>query len=334
MLAVEDLARDTTAVVLAGGQGTRLGALTRRTCKPALPFGAAYRNIDFSLSNSINSGIRRVGIVTQHKPEALLQHVDAVWGRRLAGDGEYVAVWPAQSRAPLTGYRGTADAVFRNLDLIETERHRSMGIYVFDAAFLAKALRSDAFAADSRHDFGGDILPALVRQARVFAYRFDRGVGAEPAYWRDVGTPEAYWRAHMELLDDAPSLRLDDPEWPLPPAWGMSAVRRRQSSRGAGSEWRSLIGGACTISGSVNRSVLFPGVAVATGSIVDSSVVLPGAQIGKNCRICGTIVDSGCRIPDGTVIGSALRGTSADLSQHPIVVTPDDFTSEPLRAYA
>jgi glucose-1-phosphate adenylyltransferase len=410
MLAVEDLARDTTAVVLAGGQGTRLGALTRRTCKPALPFGAAYRNIDFSLSNSINSGIRRVGIVTQHKPEALLQHVDAVWGRRLAGDGEYVAVWPAQSRAPLTGYRGTADAVFRNLDLIETERHRlvlvlagdhvyrmdyrpmlefhrtcgadvtvgcidiapaeasqfgilvsdaegrvarfiekpqseaelpdadrviaSMGIYVFDAAFLAKALRSDAFATDSRHDFGGDILPALVRQARVFAYRFDRGVGAEPAYWRDVGTPEAYWRAHMELLDDAPSLRLDDPEWPLPPAWGMSAVRRRQSSRGAGSEWRSLIGGACTISGSVNRSVLFPGVAVATGSIVDSSVVLPGAQIGKNCRICGTIVDSGCRIPDGTVIGSALRGTSADLSQHPIVVTPDDFTSEPLRAYA
>jgi glucose-1-phosphate adenylyltransferase len=114
-----DLARDTVAVVLAGGKGTRLGALTRDVCKPALPFGAAYRNIDFSLSNCVNSGIRRIGIATQHKPEALLGHIDAVWSRIVGKPGEYIAAWPAETRAPRGGYRGTAHAVFRNLDLLE-----------------------------------------------------------------------------------------------------------------------------------------------------------------------------------------------------------------------
>ena len=79
MIPTERLAEGTVAVVLAGGKGTRLGALTRHVCKPALPFGAAYRNIDFTLSNCVNSGIRRIGIATQHKPASLLEHIDQVW---------------------------------------------------------------------------------------------------------------------------------------------------------------------------------------------------------------------------------------------------------------
>ena len=112
---------DTVAVVLAGGQGARLGALTRHICKPALPFAATCRNIDFSLSNCVNSGIRRIGVATQYKPEVLVRHLAEVWNNVARRRGEFLAAWPAETRAPGAGYRGTADAVFRNLDLIEDQ---------------------------------------------------------------------------------------------------------------------------------------------------------------------------------------------------------------------
>jgi glucose-1-phosphate adenylyltransferase len=117
--AANSLAEDTIAVVLAGGKGTRLEPLTRDICKPALPFGAGYRSIDFSLSNCVNSGIGRIGVATQHKPEALLDHLDRVWGDVVTDPQHFVAPWHAQTRAPVTGYCGTADAVYRNLALIE-----------------------------------------------------------------------------------------------------------------------------------------------------------------------------------------------------------------------
>jgi glucose-1-phosphate adenylyltransferase len=82
MSANGEFTEDATAVVLAGGKGTRLEPLTRHLCKPALPFGGGYRNIDFSLSNCVNSDIRRIGIATQHKPEALLRHIDEIWSRQ------------------------------------------------------------------------------------------------------------------------------------------------------------------------------------------------------------------------------------------------------------
>ena len=252
------LVDDTVAVILAGGQGTRLKPLTREICKPALPFGAAYRSIDFSLSNCVNSGIRRIGVATHHKPKALLDHLERVWGDVGDDPRNFVAAWRAETRAPGLGYSGTADAVYRNLDPIEKldrrlvlilagdhvykmdyrpmlERHcergaavtigcvevpveeaqefgvlsvdgsgrinrfaekpktrsetpggdrshvlASMGIYVFDADLLARALRLDAVSTLSRHDFGGDILPRLVREEQAFAYPFRTADGAEP----------------------------------------------------------------------------------------------------------------------------------------------------------
>ena len=398
-----ELAKDSVAVVLAGGKGARLRALTRTVCKPALPFGAAYRNIDFSLSNCVNSGIRRIGVATQHKPELLLKHIDGVWHRAGSGSGEFVAAWPAEQRAPTQGYRGTADAVFRNLEAIERlncrfvlvlggdhvykmdyrpmlECHRqqqadvtvgcvqvevdeakqfgilsvdgcgriqrfvekpktvaelpdgdrvlaSMGIYVFDAHFLADVLRRDAFSSQSQHDFGGDILPNLVRDARVFAYPF-RERGGQPGYWRDVGTPAAYWRAHLELLDSSPSLRLDDALWPLPAvgkAPTLTARHARSNSEGDGGV--SLVADDCVIGGTVSRSVLFSGVRIYEGTSVESSVILPGAVVGRDCRLHGTIIDSDCRIPDGTVI-EATRHGDALASLEPIVVTVDDFSAD------
>ncbi len=395
------LARDSVAVVLAGGKGTRLGALTRNVCKPALPFGAAYRNIDFSLANCVNSGIRRIGVATQHKPASLLTHIDDVWCRAVKGPGEFVAAWPADQRASTRGYRGTADAVFRNLEVIERldcrfvlvlggdhvykmdygpmlEYHReqradvtvgcvqvgvdeasqfgilsmdrcgrirrfiekpktvdeiperervlvSMGIYVFDARFLANVLRRDAFSSQSQHDFGGDILPTLVHDASVFAYPFRERGGNGPGYWRDVGTPAAYWRAHLELLDACPSLRLDDTLWPLPITGKAPTLtaRHARSNRESHPE-SSLVANDCVVGGTVSRSVLFSGVRIYEHASVDSSVILPGAIVGRNCRLRGVIIDSDCRVPDGTVIESARCGDTPH-AQEPIVITADDF---------
>jgi glucose-1-phosphate adenylyltransferase len=392
------LADDTVAVVLAGGKGTRLEPLTREICKPALPFGARYRSIDFSLSNCVNSGIRRIGVATQHRPEALLDHLERVWGDVVTDPRHFVAPWHAETRAPGLGYRGTADAVYRNLHIIEQldrrlvlilagdhvyrmdyrpmlEQHckrgaavtigsvevptadahqfgvlavddagridrfvekpktraevpgghrgrvlASMGIYVFDADLLARALRLDARSATSKHDFGGDLLPRLIRDADAFAWQFRAADGVQPGYWRDIGTIDAYWRAHMDLLGPSPRLRLDDAEWPLPAAG--EAHRTIGSSTGA-RDADSLIAPACTVRGSVKRSVVFAGAEIRRGAEITDSVILPEAVIGTGCRLRGVIVDSGCRVPDGTVIDRSAGGTVPLERLTPMVLTGD-----------
>ncbi|MGA8262393.1 MAG: glucose-1-phosphate adenylyltransferase [Arenicellales bacterium] len=112
------ITRDTLALVLAGGRGTRLGALTRHRAKPAVPFGGKYRLIDFPLSNCINSGIRRVGVLTQYKAHSLIRHLQQGWGFLKGEFGEFIDILPAQQRAGEHWYLGTADAVYQNLDII------------------------------------------------------------------------------------------------------------------------------------------------------------------------------------------------------------------------
>jgi glucose-1-phosphate adenylyltransferase len=113
-----DLEERTLAVVMAGGSGTRLGELTRWDCKPALPFGGQYRNIDFPLSNCMNSGIRKMAVLTQYKAHSLIQHLTQGWNFLRPELGEYVELWPAQQRKGQRWYDGTADAVYQNIDLI------------------------------------------------------------------------------------------------------------------------------------------------------------------------------------------------------------------------
>src|SRR5918912_2874193 len=106
------LARDTYALVLAGGRGSRLKELTDWRCKPAVPFGGKYRIIDFTLSNCINSGVRRIGVATQYKAQSLIRHLQRGWGFLEGRFDEYIEIMPAQQQIEESWYQGTADAVY------------------------------------------------------------------------------------------------------------------------------------------------------------------------------------------------------------------------------
>ena len=115
---ISNLTKNTVALILAGGRGTRLKDLTDLRSKPAVPFGGKFRIIDFPLSNCINSGIRRIGVATQYKSHSLIQHIQRGWGFLRGEFNEFVEIWPAQQRVAEDWYKGTADAVFQNLDII------------------------------------------------------------------------------------------------------------------------------------------------------------------------------------------------------------------------
>jgi glucose-1-phosphate adenylyltransferase len=115
---ISALTKNTVALILAGGRGSRLKDLTDSRAKPAVPFGGKFRIIDFPLSNCINSGIRRIGVATQYKSHSLLQHIQRGWGFLRGEFNEFVELWPAQQRIQEQWYKGTADAVFQNLDII------------------------------------------------------------------------------------------------------------------------------------------------------------------------------------------------------------------------
>ena len=370
------------AVVLAGGRGTRLHQLTDHRSKPALPIAGKLNIIDFALSNCVNSGIRRIGVLTQYKAQSLIRHIERGWGFLQSSLGEFIDIVPAQQQLGESWYCGTANAVWQNLDIVReaapehvlvlagdhvykmdygrliadhrthgtpvtlacvevplAEAHHfgvievdatmrvlefrekpadarpmvpggdralaSMGIYVFDTAFLCEQLARDAQQPDSRHDFGHDLLPHLVRHHRVQAHRFADScvnmIGDRP-YWRDVGTVDAYWEANSDLTRVVPELNLYDDNWPIlsvqrqvPPA---KFVFDGDDRRGMALD--SLVSDGCIVSGAtVRRSVLFSKVRVGEGSVVEDAVVLPNVRIGQRVTLRRVIVDKGCVLPDG-----------------------------------
>lgn len=146
------------ALVLAGGNGTRLGELTRWHCKPAIPFGGHFRNIDFTLSNCVNSGVRRIAVLTQYKAQSLINHLGAAWSFLARPLGEFVEVWPAQQRLHGSWYVGTADAVHQNLDLLLSQRRRYTLVLAGDHVY-----KMDYRKLLSQHRAGGaDVTVACV----------------------------------------------------------------------------------------------------------------------------------------------------------------------------
>ncbi len=409
---VSRLTRGTLALILAGGRGTRLKQLTTWRVKPAVPFGGKFRIVDFPLSNCMNSGIRRIGVVTQYKSHSLLRHIQQGWGYFRGELGEFVELLPAQQRIDESSwYSGTADAVYQNLDIIrahnpdyvlilagdhiykmdygpmlaqhvennadmtigcievplETAKAfgvmsidgqqringfaekpeqpepvpgksdvalASMGIYVFNTQFLYEQLIRDADMPKSSRDFGKDIIPAVIDKYRVFSYSFIDAQTDKQSYWRDVGTVDAFWQANMELVSVTPELNLYDEDWPiwtyqeqLPPA---KFVFDDEGRRGQAID--SMVSGGCLISGAtVRKSLLFSKVRVHSFAEIEDAVILPNVEIGRYSRIKKAIIDKGCNIPEGTIIGedAAADAKRFHVSEEGVVlVTPEMLGQE------
>lgn len=405
---VSQLTRNTVAMILAGGRGTRLHQMTDWRAKPAVPFGGKFRIIDFPLSNCINSGIRKIGILTQYSSGPLNIHIQQGWGFLKGEFGEFVHLMPAQQTAQGGGwYEGTADAIYQSIDMLrnhspehvlilagdhiykmdygamladhvdqgadltigclevsleeakafgvmQVDEYRcvqafvekpehppaipnnpnialaSMGIYVFNTSFLIDELIKDANTPGSTRDFGHDIIPSVIDKYKVNAYPFLNLQGAQ-SYWRDVGTLDAYWSANMELISVKPELNLYDKTWPIwtyqtqsPPAKFVFNNDKRR-----GQAFDSMVSGGCIISGAtVENSVIFSDVKINSYSIVKDSVVLPEVKIGRNCRITKAIIEKGCHIPEGTIIGEDKQKDERNFhisSGGVVLITPDSL---------
>jgi glucose-1-phosphate adenylyltransferase len=186
----------------------------------------------------------------------------------------------------------------------------SMGIYIFNADYLYRLLNEEVANSASTHDFGKDIIPRVVQEGGAVAHPFSMscvptGDGVS-SYWRDVGTVDAFWCANLDLASISPELNIYDADWPiwthqrqLPPA---KFVHDRNGEHGMAVN--VLVSGGCIVSGShVALSVLFSDVRVHSFCHIDQAVILPGTEIGESCRLSKVVVDRGCRIPAGTVIG-------------------------------
>lgn len=378
------LTRNTIALILAGGRGSRLMNMTDWRAKPAVPFGGKFRIVDFPLSNCMNSGIRKIGVLTQYKADSLIRHIQQGWGFLRGEFGEYVDLMPAQQRHDENSwYQGTADAVFQNIDILRSRRPEhilvlagdhiykmdygamladhveknadltigcievslqdatafgvmdvdenrrvrafvekpekpplmpgrtdtalaSMGIYIFNADFLFEQLLKDADTPTSTRDFGRDIIPAVIDKYLANAYPFLDLQSGEQSYWRDVGTIDAYWSANMELIGVKPDLNLYDKTWPIwtyqaqtPPAKFVFDSDKRR-----GQAVDSMVSGGCVISGAkVRHSLLFSDVRVNSYTTLQDTIVLPEVNIGRHCRITKAIIEKGCEIPEGSIIG-------------------------------
>jgi glucose-1-phosphate adenylyltransferase len=223
----------------------------------------------------------------------------------------------------------------------------SMGIYIFRADVLVRALEEDAARADSEHDFGRNILPSLIRSAPVYCYRFYDENKKAAKYWRDIGTIDAYFEASMDLCQVNPEFNLYDPEWPLrtyqPQAPPAKFVFAEQGHR-CGQALDSVISAGCIVSGSrVSGSILCPNVRVHSFCEIERTILMPGVRVGRHARIRRAIVDRDVLIPRGALIGfdsqeDRRRHTVSDGGV--VVVTAQDepligpLSEEALRAEA
>ncbi|WP_299678358.1 glucose-1-phosphate adenylyltransferase [uncultured Roseobacter sp.] len=382
------LAQQTMAFVLAGGRGSRLYELTDRRAKPAMYFGGKSRIIDFPLSNAVNSGIRRIGVATQYKAHSLIRHLQRGWSFFRAERNESLDILPASQQLDNENwYKGTADAVAQNKDIIEgygpkyivilagdhiykqdyaqmihhhvesgadvtvgcievprmeatgfgvmkvdtedkildfiekpadppampghpDQALASMGIYVFETEYLFKILADCAEKPDYNHDFGGDVIPEIVKNGKAVAHAFSRSCVRssleKKAYWRDVGTVDAFWQANIDLTDFTPELDLHDNEWPI---WTYSEltapakfIHNEEGRRGHAVS--SMVSGGCIISGSsLDQCLLFTGVRTHSFSQLNGVVALPYVEINRNAQLTNVVIDRGVVIPQGLVVG-------------------------------
>ena len=365
--------KEVVAMLLAGGQGSRLGVLTKKLAKPAVPFGGKYRIIDFPLSNCTNSGIEAVGVLTQYQPLILNEYVGN--GQPWDLDGLHNGVTclqPYESKEGSDWYSGTANAIYQNIDFVDRydpeyvvvlsgdhiykmdyaemikyhkknnaactiavidvpleeasrfgilntnpdgsiyefdekpavpkSTNASMGIYVFSWKTLKKYLIEDENNENSSNDFGKDVLPAMLNAGeKMMAYPFE-------GYWKDVGTIDSLWEANMDLLDPNVSLSLKNvySRNPMMPPHYVGKDAEIQNS---------MLADGCVVNGKLEFSILFPGVTIGKGAVINSSIIMPGAVIEEGANIQYSIIS------EKTVIGK-----NAQIGKNPAdVENPEDW---------
>lgn len=363
--------KEMIAMLLAGGQGSRLGVLTKKVAKPAVSFGGKYRIIDFPLSNCVNSGIDTVGILTQYQPFVLNEYIGngQPWDLDRLYGGVHVLP-PYQKASGSDWYKGTANAIYQNIAFIERydpqyviilsgdqickqdysdflEFHKkkgaefsvavmevpwedasrfglmvadeddkitefqekpkepksnlaSMGIYIFNWDILKKYLIEDEADPNSENDFGNNIIPNLLRDGRkMYAYHFN-------GYWKDVGTIPSLWEANMEVLDPEHSgINLFDENWKIYSRnSGMTGHRIGENAVLD----NCLITDGCNIKGTVRHSILFSGVTVEEGAIVEDAVVMGHSTIKAGAVVRHCIIAENATVEEDAVVGAKPEG--------------------------
>ncbi len=365
------MAKEMIAMLLAGGQGSRLYTLTQKLAKPAVPFGGKYRIIDFPLSNCVNSGIDTVGILTQYQPLVLNEYIGngQPWDLDRLHGGVHVLP-PYQKATGSDWYKGTANAIYQNINFIErydpkyviilsgdqickqdysdflrfhkekgaefsvavmevpweeagrfglmvadendkiTEFQEkpkepksnlaSMGIYIFNWDILKKYLVDDENDPNSANDFGNNIIPNLLKDNReMYAYRFD-------GYWKDVGTISSLWEANMEVLDPENSgINLFDDDWRIYSR--NSGMTGHRIGEDAVLE-NCMVTDGCSIDGEVKHSVLFAGVKLEKGAVVEDAVIMGGSTIKAGAQIKHCIIAENVVIEKDAVVGAMPEG--------------------------
>lgn len=365
------MGKEIVAMILAGGRGTRLEALTAKVAKPAVHFGGKYRIIDFPLSNCANSGIDVVGVLTQYESVLLGTYVGSgtKWG--LDGNNSLAAILPARERGGVgaTWYAGTADAIYQNIsfldqydpeyvlilsgdhiykmdyaDMLAAHKEKgadltvavlnvslkeasrfgimntnkdgtiyefeekpaqpkstlaSMGIYIFTYKELRKYLIEDAKDAESKHDFGMNIIPMMLKeQKKLYAYEFD-------GYWKDVGTVESLWQANMDLLNDKElDLYNIKKDWKI---YTEDTLSKPQIIGEEATIKNSMVTQGCIVNGEVEGSVLFNNVYIGEGAKVVDSVLMPGVLVEEGAEIYKAIVDEGVVIKANKVVNKEAK---------------------------
>jgi glucose-1-phosphate adenylyltransferase len=389
MFTMKDVIEQSIAIVLAGGHGSRLQPLTQERAKPAVPFGGKYRIIDFTLSNCLHSGLRRILVLTQYKSQSLQEHLRDGWSIFNPELNEYITPVPPQMRTGNNWYTGTANAIYQNLNLLEQSNAKyvlilsgdhiyrmdyaamlefhaqhdaavtvtcmevgldeargfgvmsvdddqkiltfeekpaqpraladnpqcalaSMGIYVFNVEQLLEELHNDHHKTGSSHDFGKDILPHMIQQQPVYAYRFGSHAGrvSQDKFWKDVGTLDAYYEANLALLEPIPPLDLYQRDWPIrshqlqtPPARTVPGPDGHD-----GIIYNSCLSGGTVINGGVVRhSILSARVRLEHAALVEDSILFSNVTVGAGAKLKRCIVDKHVQIPAGESIGYDLE---------------------------
>ncbi len=361
----------TLALVLAGGRADELNVLTYYRPKAAVPFGGVARVIDFPLSNLMNSNIEQVGILSQYRSYSLINHIGTGAAWDMLGRFRGVSILPPFIDSEQNDwYRGSADAVYKNLDFVQyfdpseililsgdhiyqmdygevldyhhkknadltvvckkvdrkgghrfgmahldeedgerggrvlnyQEKHAlpegewsSLTVLCFKPEILYAVLEENQ--QEDSFEFGRNIIPHLLKQnKKIYGYKFK-------GYWGYTRTVEEFWQANMDLLGDDPLIDMEN--WGIRTNLDHRQIRDYQPAYigDAANVENSLIYNGCKVNGTVRNSILFPGVSVGKGSVVEDSVIFFNNQIGENCVFKKVISDVNTSYCDRVEIG-------------------------------